>query len=127
VILSTELDVYHQVVVWVTGTVIGGLVLILAMWMFRKPGRWLWRTLISAPVAAWFRREVGDEIDEKIQPLTVEVGNITEQLRATNGDRASLSDRLDKVKATGIKSEQRLDSLEQSHAEIKAHLPPINP
>lgn len=31
-----------------------------------RPFRWLLRTLVGQPLAAWFRREVGEVVDEKL-------------------------------------------------------------
>lgn len=70
-----------------------------------RPVRWLWRTSIAVPLAAWFRAQVAHEIEPRIAEVRAE-------LRPNGG--SSAYDRLS----------LRLADLESSQRKIFARLAP---
>lgn len=70
-----------------------------------RPVRWLWRTTIAVPLAAWFRAQVAHEIEPRIAEVRAE-------LRPNGG--SSAYDRLS----------LRLADLESSQRKIFARLAP---
>lgn len=107
-------DDAHGVFVWVAGSVIGAAIIGTFLFL-KRPVFWVCRKLVAEPFTAWFRREVGELIDERVAPIMAKVEKIDGDLQPSNGDQRSISDRLDTVK-------QRTASLEFSHNELKEQL-----
>lgn len=69
-----------------------------------KLGRWLWRHLVRDPFEDWTARQ--------LEPLHTAISRIQDDIAPTNGDRRSISDRVDSAKKTAESVESRLNKRE---------------
>lgn len=60
-----------------------------------RPVKWLWRHVVSDPLASWFRDQVREEVQVATKPLEVRLGSIEANLSPNAGK--SLRDRVDQI------------------------------
>lgn len=109
------------IIVWVGGSLIAAFLIAVIVFIVRRPGRWVWRTLVTDPLGGWFDKVVTNAVENS--PTAKQVDHIADQIRPTNGDRRSISDRLDTVKYRVGTLEEKHDELAEKVATIGANNP----
>lgn len=82
-----------------------------------RPVRWIWRQLVADPVAEWFRREVGEEIEASLGPVRAELqanggSTVKDKVDALAADVASIKEQVAEFAPV-------LDDWRRSHPEIR--------
>lgn len=96
-------------IVWVGGTVTAAALIASVVWLFKRPMRWIWKRLISEPLAEWFDGLVHNAVSSELEPVKAEQTRI----------RVDLKEHMDD-------EDRRMGDLRQwvedQHGEIKASL-----
>lgn len=73
--------ILNPTIVWVIGTVTAAAIIGAFVWVIRRPFRWVWRHLVSIPLAFWFDGLVHNAVGAELAPIIDEQKQIRVDLK----------------------------------------------
>lgn len=116
--------ILNPTIVWVVGTVIAAAIIGAFVWVIRRPFRWVWRHLVSIPLAFWFDGLVHNAVNAELMPIVAEQKQIRVDLKEHMADEDSRMDDLKSwVEDQHGELRKQNDSIRRAVGEIKKRLP----